>query len=35
MVHVRRHVADRPQGKATTSFALDLILDGLERMAFR
>jgi hypothetical protein len=34
MEHVRQHVADRPQGKATTSSG-DLILEGLERMAYR
>jgi hypothetical protein len=35
MEHVRQHVADRPQGESDYEFGLDLILEGLERMAYR
>ena len=30
---VRRYIADEPQGQSNYEFWLDLILDGLERMA--
>jgi hypothetical protein len=33
--HLRQHVTGRPQGKSDYEFGLDLILDGLERMAYR
>jgi hypothetical protein len=35
MEHVLQHVADRASGRSDYEFGLNLILDGLERMAYR
>jgi hypothetical protein len=35
MEHVRQHVADRASGQSDYEFGLDVILDGLERTAYR